>query len=203
MRRVLRRGSQTIELIPWHENPTADTFLEFRDTLSALDFLHTFMYDPLSMMTLRSSLTEELPSSDLAGLDDQEVLEQLASRLVYGNLRIVSFAPSQPAIQAGGAAQPPPAVEEEEEEEEQAAGAVPVAATVPQTAVSWIKFEIVDDETGQPVADVKLKLKLPNGSVKEYTTDANGIVHITDLPPGTCDIEQMLDADALEVVQIA
>ena len=180
MRRVLRRGSQTIELIPRHETPTADTVLVFHDTLSALDFLHTFMYDPLSMMTLRSSLTEELPSTDLAGLDDQEVLEQLASRLVYGNLRIVPFAPSQPAIQAGGAAQATPAVEEEEEEE-QAAGAAAEQRT------SWVGIKLVDEE-GSPAAGEKYRIVLPNGSIREGQLDASGQVRINDIEPGTCQV---------------
>ena len=165
----------------WHENPTADTYLEFRDPLSALDFLHTFMPDPLSMMTLRHSLTEVLTSTNIAGLDDQEVLEQLAGRLVDGSIRVMPFAPSQPTIQGGGHAQTATDVAEKEEEEEQA------TPTAVEQRTSWIEIKLIDEESS-PIMGEKYRIVLPDGSITEGQLDSDGKARIEGINPGTCKV---------------
>ena len=181
MRRVLHIGSQTIELMRWHENPTADTYLEFHDTLSALDFLHTFMLDPLSMMTLRHSLTESLSSTNIAGLDDQEVLELLAGQLVDGSIRVMPFAPSQPTIQGAGHAQTATDVAEQQEEEEQA------TPTAVEQRTSWIEIKLIDEESS-PIMGEKYRIVLPDGSIMEGQLDSDGKARIERINPGTCKV---------------
>jgi hypothetical protein len=199
VRRILYRGPQAIALLRWPEPHTLDECLEFRDTSAAVDFLRTFMGDPVSMMSLRDVLAEELGSIDIVGWQDAEVVDLLAWRVVSGQIKLVpQVATRPPLIAAGKAGQ---AVAPAATEEPRAATLAPQPA--PQPALSWIKFQVLDDETGQPVQGVGLKVKLPTGTVKEYMTDANGMVQIDDLPSGACDIEKMLDSDALEVVDIA
>jgi hypothetical protein len=78
----------------------------------------------------------------------------------------------------------------------------PEAAFPPPPIVnSWVTFKLILEDTGEPASGVDLRLKGPDGTVSTYTTDAAGTVHISDLPPGTCDLERVLDIDALEVVQ--
>jgi hypothetical protein len=165
----------------WHENPTADTYLEFPDTLSALDFLHTFMPDPLSMMTLRHSLTESLSSTNIAGLDDQEILEQLAGRLVDGSIRVMPFAPSQPAIQGSGQAKTATEVAEKDEEEEQA------TPTAVEQRTSWIEIKLIDEESS-PIMGEKYRIVLPDGSITEGQLDSDGKARIEGINPGTCKV---------------
>ena len=88
-----------------------------------------------------------------------------------------------------------PAVEEEGEE------AVLAPAAVPE-AEHWIKLQIVDDDTNEPVKGVSMKIKLPSGEVKQFKADSNGTIEIKGVPEGTWDIEEMIDSYALEVVEV-
>jgi hypothetical protein len=179
VRRVLLRGSQTIQLLPWHESLTVDAALEFSHPATALDFLRPFLDDPLSMMTLRAALAEELGSTDIAGLDDQEVLAELAWRLVWGHVKMVPFVTPRPAVQAGIAGRAiAPEVEPEGE------SAAPAAV---ERRTAWIAFELVDEE-GNPVADESYRIVLPDGSIREGQLDVNGQARVEGIDPGTCEI---------------
>lgn len=68
---------------------------------------------------------------------------------------------------------------------------------------NWIEFHLLDDETDRPIANVPFRLSLPDGSVAEHASDGDGLIRLTDLPPGFCDIQAILDRGALEVVRIA
>ncbi len=67
---------------------------------------------------------------------------------------------------------------------------------------SVFAVRVVDDETGQPIAGVKLAIRVPDGEVETHVTDGNGMIRIDDLEPGTCDILAMDDAEAYEVVGV-
>jgi hypothetical protein len=67
---------------------------------------------------------------------------------------------------------------------------------------TWVEFKVVWDETNEPVPWVKLRITLPDGIENFYTTKPNGTVRIKDIIPGTCDIGEMIDKDALEVVKV-
>jgi hypothetical protein len=68
--------------------------------------------------------------------------------------------------------------------------------------LQWIAFRVIDDATEEPYAGVQLKIKLPSGEVREFTTDGAGRIRIDGLKPGSCDIEKMLDDQAFEVVKV-
>jgi len=68
--------------------------------------------------------------------------------------------------------------------------------------LQWIAFRVIDDATEEPCAGVQLKIKLPSGEVRDFTTDGSGRVRIDGLQPGTCDIQKMLDDKAFEVVKV-
>lgn len=177
MRRVLWRGSQAIELLRWQERHTTDTFVEFHETSAALDFLRPHLDDPVSMRTLRDTLAEELGHLGMVGLDDQEVLDQLAWRLVWDDVRVTPSVTSRPAVQAG--------IYKQAAAPEAEGSAVAPAAVEERTA--WIEIELVDEE-GTPVAGEKYRIELPDGSIREGVLDANGRAHIDGLDPGICTI---------------
>ncbi len=81
------------------------------------------------------------------------------------------------------------------------AEAAPAGKTSPE--LSWVGFRVVDDATGDPIPGVALKVKLPNGEVRDFTTDAAGRIDVRDIQPGACTIEKMVDDRALEVVRVA
>ncbi len=189
--RILRKGFKEFRFLEWHETPPSEGLKEFRDEFSSLEFLREFLHDRFSMMALRDILSEDYFYADLSRIDDQMVLREIANRLATDRLKIAPFTIPHFSLQ-------PPAEEELEEEEP----APPIAAVAPEAAL-WIKFRIVEDGTDEPVPDVKLKIRMPTGEVREFTTDAQGMIEINDLPPGTCDIEEMIDDKALEVVQVS
>jgi len=98
MRRVLRSGFQKIEILKWHECSPTDTFMEFRDTLFALNFLRKFMYDPLNIMTLRNTLAEALSYTDISRLADHEILQQLGWQIVRGYVKLVPRVEEVPPV---------------------------------------------------------------------------------------------------------
>lgn len=68
---------------------------------------------------------------------------------------------------------------------------------------TWIEFKVVEDGTGKPVPGVRLRVTTPDGIENFYTTNANGLVRIEDLESGSCEVGEVLDNDALEVVTVA
>ena len=88
MRRVIRKGFQNYEVLEWHACRPEDTCQEFRDRFSALNFLCSFMRDSLSMMNLRSIFYGGSYNGGSTRLNDHQMLEQLASRLLTGQIKI-------------------------------------------------------------------------------------------------------------------
>ena len=52
----------------------------------------------------------------------------------------------------------------------------------------WIEFELLDDR-GNPIKDTDYVALLPDGSEKKGKTDENGLIKLTDVPPGKVDIQ--------------
>ncbi|MCI0329567.1 MAG: carboxypeptidase-like regulatory domain-containing protein [candidate division Zixibacteria bacterium] len=193
MGRVFRRNLREFEILDWWESRFSDTTGEFRDELSVTHFLSNFLGDPLSMATLRQILAERVSSGNISQLEDREVIQQLIWRVAGGEIHILPRRET-PAVKEEAAA----ASSKRE-------AAVIEEAPPPPTRVKeskWVKFLIVDDESGQPVEGVVLTLKLPDGTVKDFRTNAGGTVEIRDLPPGSCELQKMEDPDAFEVVRV-
>jgi hypothetical protein len=70
------------------------------------------------------------------------------------------------------------------------------------TGLHAIQFRVVDDETGEPRSGVALTIKLTTGESRQFITNAGGLVRISGIPGGTCDIERMVDSEAFEVVAL-
>jgi hypothetical protein len=66
--------------------------------------------------------------------------------------------------------------------------AAPPTPQAPKKKLSWIKFKVVDDKTGKPVSGATLKVKLPDKTVKEFTTNEEGMIEIDGIDPGSCDV---------------
>src|SRR5205823_12980121 len=69
-----------------------------------------------------------------------------------------------------------------------AAAAPPPEPLKTPKKTTYIEIKVVDDETAQPVNWVRLIIKTPDGNENFYTTNAQGLVRIDDLDPGTCDV---------------
>jgi len=62
----------------------------------------------------------------------------------------------------------------------------------------WIEV-VIEDEEGQPVAFVRVRVTTPDGQVIEATTTGDGMISLPGVPDGTCKVEfPKLDRRALE-----
>ena len=76
------------------------------------------------------------------------------------------------------------------------------SAPVPVDETTWIKIQVLDDETGNPVEGVPLRLQIAGRGIEEHTTDSRGRIDVSGLEPGTFHIESMDDEEAYEVVEV-
>jgi hypothetical protein len=61
------------------------------------------------------------------------------------------------------------------------------AARASQTDdATWIEVRLVD-EVGAPVPGERYLIKLPDGSTREGSLDAHGLLHLRDIDPGSCE----------------
>ncbi len=66
---------------------------------------------------------------------------------------------------------------------------------------AWVRFQLVDDTTGEPARGVRLLLRAGD-EVHEIVTDRDGMVEINNLVDGPFDIERVEDKLSREVVSI-
>ena len=186
MRRALIIGTRRLELYRRADRRPDDAPLRFGDAAAARLLLRKLAQDPVAMVALRR-VTAETPGAVPAGASDAAVLDWLAVRLVRQQLFLGDLGERR--------ALPAPSGEEEEEQKK------PKPAPPPIKKTHWVKFKVQDDVTGEPVPNVKLKIRLPNNSLVDRTTDADGMIAIDGLGGGTCGVEAVTDSDALAVTK--
>lgn len=172
MKKIFHKGSQKFAILCCSDIRSPDICMEFRDRSSAINFLRNFMHDHFNRMALRDTLGEQL--CQIFRLNDQEVIEQLAWRLVCGHVKIIPpKAPSKlPADE--GTSRPEPMDEE----------STPPDMIIKEN-LSWIEVELVDEEA-TPVGREYFKIELPNGSIREGILNPSGRFRIDDVEFGTC-----------------
>jgi len=119
LKRVLRRGIQQFNILEKREIQPDDKFKEFHDKTSALNFLRGLMRDNFNTIILRNMVKQKLSQSRFSSVGERKVIENLASQLVSGQLKIAMLPVAIPSWSYEEAAI--------EEEEEPAAVVPPVA----------------------------------------------------------------------------
>lgn len=183
--------------------------ISFESHESAAQCLGSYLTDPYNATILRKILYEGSLNCTVCSLSDREVVAQIARMVVRGQVCIARTR----AVQYGGGSSVPSVKEVTQAEGKKWSKkeyvenfldenkSVPPAAE-PAQETNWIAFKVLYDDTDEPVAGVDLKIKLPDGSTSTYTTDGAGKIYISGLPDGTCDVQEMLDNDALEIVEV-
>jgi len=186
VRIVLRDNTREIMLV------SGDELSEFHSQPSALSFLRRFLSDPVNRMTLRNALAEEHSHIDLWRWDEQEVLEELAGRLVFGHVVIVA-GPNlygQAVVSAAGSGEstaPEMTPREAELAARETAQAAAAAEPAPEEETTWLEIELVDEE-GNPVPGEQYQVELPDGVIRVGRLDAQGRASLKGLDPGTCKV---------------
>lgn len=65
---------------------------------------------------------------------------------------------------------------------------------------TWVEFELVDEDRS-PVVDAPYRVTLSDGSIREGTSDARGLVRFEDINPGRCEF-RWLDIDEPAVLEV-
>jgi hypothetical protein len=193
MTKLINCNGEYYRIVAAHNRNADEASVDFLDELDAFCFLRRLAEDEFNRAAIRRFAVEHgfVPAPHPIG--DQRLLKYLAANLITGRLQTVRSGEWQWAV-TSGSQRPGEAREQEQADDEE--------APPPSDEKTWIMFEVVDDETGDPVKGVTLRIKLPDGQMRNATTDGSGMIEITDIPPGTCDIERMIDFDTLEVVAV-
>ncbi|UCF85627.1 MAG: LysM peptidoglycan-binding domain-containing protein [Desulfobacteraceae bacterium] len=184
MKRVLRKGSQQFNILEKREIQPDDKLKTFRDNTSALNFLRGLMRDNLNTAILRNIVKQKLSQTRFSKVGERKVIENLASQLVSGQLRIAVLPVAIPTW----AYEAPELIEEE----------VVEAFEEKELETAWIKFQVVDDATGKPIPEINLKIALPDGYHQDSRTDQEGIIEIKDIIPGNCEVTCEIKGATLE-----
>ena len=185
MKRTSQGRHHRFEILDSDEPGPNGERLEFDDTHEAATFLWRLLHDLSFVAPLRDVLLAAVVDAGLSMLGDDEVIARLARLLVIGRVRVYRRAPRVFAA--------PGTPDDAEKKKEKPA---PL-----KEQKYWIHFQLVDDETGEPVPGVTAKLKLPTGEIKTMTSDGEGRIRVRGLPSGTWDLQQMECSDVLEVTR--
>ena len=198
MTRLIGPYGQEYRLVGPEDLADRETCLEFPDEYYAFTFLSGLAEDPINLTALRRSAEADGLTIAPVGVDDTQLLKNIASELISGRVRLLKpgewvdrlRAPARQTASSGGETRDDDAEEEE------------AAAPTESDELTWIKFQVLDHGTGEPVRGVTLQVKLTTGKTKKGRTDGLGMIEFTDIPSGSCDIVRMIDPDALEVVSV-
>lgn len=186
MRLFLQDGPARIQIL------SRSQLREFRDAAQAREFLRPLFVSPGNRLAARNAA-----GPGAQRLTDDELLEQLAQKMVNEGLQVVACAESylaaiQGTFTATSASASPGAAATQQEtaattplQDEEAAKAE--QAPPPPEEKHFIEIELVDDE-GKPVANERWFVELPDGSTKSGSTNANGYARIDGVDPGTAKV---------------
>jgi hypothetical protein len=169
------------------DSAKADTAMEFSDEHFAYDFLARLARDRLNLPKLRALAADLGRGFSSYNTGDSDLLRFLAARLVSRRIRVVGLKIERVVVDSN--------VPDEVESK------APVEAPKPQEArKTWIKFQVLHDDTGLPVSDVQLTIRYPDGTSKEHWIRESGLVELTGIPSGAYAIERAVHSDTFEVI---
>lgn len=186
----MRFGTRRLAIMRPQDRRAKGSRLPLSGRFAALDLLRRLAEDPLNMAELRRLFAEQRGTAAISWQSNREVLEQLAARLDAGALSVMIFeahpvevVPLGKGAEATEAKKPP--------------------APSPKKQLTWIEIKVVSIDTGKPVRDVDLTLKLPSGDEEDHTTNPDGIIRVDDLDPGTCEARSIVKgATRAEVLSV-
>lgn len=178
MRLFLQDGPARIQIL------SRSNVTEFRDVGAAREFLRPLLSNEGNVAAIRRAIgfEQQLQSN-------QDLLEQLASRIVHEGLQIVSCADgylaaiqgtfTEAAAQAAVQSQEPATTPLQDEEAQQ--------SRPPASETHWIEIELLDDD-GKPVPNEAYVVDLPDGTQSTGVTDGDGKARVSGIDPGTAKV---------------
>lgn len=197
MARLIAPDGQQYRLVGPGHACNGESYLEFSHQFEAYTFLARLADDSFNMAAFRSTAADDWVALGPVGFNDTDLLARIASDLVSGRVRVVHSGKGE---ERPHAATRRAESEGETRDVDEDTGDEEAAPPPVSDELTWIKFQVLDDVTGDPVRGVWLHVKLTTGKTEKGRTDGQGYIEFTDIPGGSCDIERMIDPDALEVI---
>jgi len=159
VRRLLRRDFTEHAVLTLPGERSGDVYEEFLSESLAFKFLHELAHDDYNMQVLRDIFATETHRPDAIGVDDHEVLRQLAWHLVSGNVRITtSQLPRGAGAETG----------ETESEEEEESAPPPPAPPGPQVSLAC-NFNKTNPKCGDDILLQAQATNIPDGASILFT----------------------------------
>lgn len=177
----LRDGDYEYVLLRFHEPlPQGHELVALGDRWLAERRLRDFAQDDFNLRKLRELVYTDASARPYEPLSVELVLRQAATLLASKHLRLARV----PRPRIRGAL---PHLEKLEKQ----------PAPTPVEEKLRLMLQIVDDVTEDPIADIQLSIKLPDGSKQQATTDSDGRISLSDVPRGRVDIASVIDGATL------
>ncbi len=181
MRVFLNDGLDRLQIV------SAFHLRRFHDLATARAYLRPLFDDPVHRVAIRQALVED--RAPAPQLDERDLVDEIAQRLVRQDLVVVSCAP----LEITAAASVEAAETTTPLEDEQAA-----KAERTEEEDHWLEIELVDDE-GNPVPGELYTVELPDGSTVSGRLDDQGQARLEGIDPGTAKVSfPDLDKDHYE-----
>jgi hypothetical protein len=155
--------------------------MAFDNLGQSIAFLSRLMGDPMNRQRLRRGLVQER-MLQVSRWSDHELLRQVAAGLLEGGYKAVSWSEEPEHGVSGGDSSSSSETTPLEDEE-----AARAAAPPPNDPPHFIEIELIDG-AGEPIADERYFVELPDGSKKSGRTDAQGFARIDGVDPGTAKV---------------
>ena len=158
---------------------------ESSDSQATRNLMRQLASDSEGMRDVRRFVDAHENTKDLASYSDNTAFTELMAELIASHqLLLVECSTSY--FTYGGA------VSEEQETRRPASrkadsGSGSSDDKVDEKVKTWIEIKLVDQD-GKPVANEKYELKLPDGTLKQGSLDAQGLARVDELDPGTCTV---------------
>lgn len=140
--------------------------------------------DAALVAKLRGPLGEIMGQNRVADLDDLSVLEEVRRRV--NRAHVFELGEAWQATRE----KPKPETPRQAAAQQQQAEPEPEEEVEPKK--TWITIQL-EDEDGNPIANEKYKVVLPDGSVQEGKTSSAGKATFRDIDPGTAEITFIAD----------
>jgi hypothetical protein len=181
----IKRWDGEYEIRSWTaaSRDTPRQHARFTDAWFARQTVEELLRDPFNEYELRT-LVETL--FGVVAPTRAQLVDRLARALVDGELLLI------PRQQASGWM-----VHTQPSEAESDSTESPPPSTAEE--LTWISARLLDED-GEPIANVRYRVRTPDGSLRKGTTDDNGELRLDDVLEGTCDLTYVqLDEQPLEL----
>lgn len=187
MRGWLRVGGRRYVVLTRHEGRSRNGAVQYRERMSAVQFVRGLLADQSALRTLRAILEESGAPRHVGRLNDAQVVELIADRVQSGVVTICEA--DRPVLAGGGDAswEVERAEQAEGETAEEGMPSDPPAIAEPEVALSWIEVELLDVD-GAPIAEQRCRVIDADGNTHEGMTDAAGVYRVSAIRSGECRI---------------